>query len=378
MNRLVKEKIPIDTLTLNNQLKSTNDLKACGDIPYLAFLSKSVPTAANAMTYAKVIKTDSNRRKLLSIAKSLEAEAWNGDPDELIDDTVKLLNGIQMTETNKPYVHVAELVKPVSDDMINNEVKKRGIPSYLTKLDGYVGCMENGDLIVIAGRPGMGKTAMALSMGYQQAKNGYRVGIVTMDMTKERLTRRLLCHEFDADLSEYITGIGGDPRKIVQGAGVLYDLPIYIADAGKLTVPDLERRIKLMVRKEGVDIIYVDYLQQIKARGGNREQQVAEASRTLKALAKDLNVPIIALAQLNRALELRDDKEPRLSDLRESGQIEQDAEIIMFPYRDEVYNEDSKYKGQVKIILGKTRDSGAVRGFVVTAFIAKSMRFTDL
>jgi replicative DNA helicase len=369
--------VAIDTITLNSQLKSTGHLEEAGGSIYLTMLT-DVATAANVAHYADIVLKHSKSRKIVEIANRLSIAAERDDPDELIHTAVNYLNDLQVSGAERPYIKVGDIVREVAHELIEKKPEQRGIPTYLEKVDRYMGSMEKGDLIVIAGRPSMGKTALALSMLYKQAKNNYRVGMITMDMSEKRLTRRLLCHENDTDLSDYVAGEGQEPQEIIQAAGVLYNLPIFIADAGKLTVQDLEKRVKLMVRKDMVDIIYVDYLQQIAAKGTNREQEVARASITLKSLAKDLNIPIVALAQLNRKLEERIDKRPRLSDLRESGQIEQDAEVILFPYRDEVYNDNSKYKGQAEIIFGKTRDSGAAGGSVFTAFLAPSMRFADL
>jgi replicative DNA helicase len=327
----------------------------------------------------KLVKQESQRRELTKLGHSL-LHIEDADVGELLEETAKKLDELNVVIEEKPYIQVGEIVGDVATSLINGSPRERGIPTYLSKLDYNIGSIEPSDYWVIAGRPGMGKTAMALSMMYQQACNGYRVGMVTMDMSKERLTRRLLCHERDAHLDLLVKSRAGEGemRKITEGAVKLHDLPIFIADVGGLTVSDLERRVRMMVNKDEVQIVYIDYLQQVRAPGGNREQEVAKASATVKALCKNLGIPIIALAQLNRSVETRDNKEPRISDLRESGAIEQDAEIILFPYREEHYDPHSEYAGTVKVIFGKARDSGAISKFVRLAFIKQSMRFADL
>jgi replicative DNA helicase len=346
-----------------------------------------IGTSAGFNHYVKLVKRESQRRQLSMLGHSL-LHIDDVDIDELLETTAKRLDEINVVLETKPYQHVSDGLAKIATELVNPKNRESMIPTYLSTIDRNLGGIERGDYWVIAGRPGMGKTAMALSMAYQQAKNGYGVGIVTMDMTATKLKRRLLCHERDAHLDALIKDKAGeyDYTKITKGAQVLSELPIYIADMGKLTTRDLERRVRMMVKKDNIQVVYIDYLQQIQAVGGTREQEVGSASATLKAIAKDMNVSVIALAQLNRALEVRpyhedifkNGKVPRMSDLRESGRIEQDTEVILFPYRDEVYNPSSDHSGTVHIFYGKTRDSAAATNFSKVKFFKESMRFADL
>ncbi len=378
---------PSDLVTITNWLKKEQRLDDVGGPAYLAMLVDQVPTTANISHYARIVYEKAVLRHVISgagdiIQKGYEAK---GDVDQYLDQAEKIIFEIAQRKVSQSFVHVKDIVKD-SFKMIEKLYEKKeavtGVPTGFEEFDKLTSGLQPSDLIIIAGRPSMGKTALALNMaGHASIHAGHRVAVFSLEMSKEQLVQRLLCSEARVDSSRLRVGFlhENDWPKLTKAAGGLSEAPLYIDDMAAQTVLEMRAKCRRLQREKGLDLVVIDYLQLV--RGGSkfsdsREREISDISRSLKALAKELHIPVVALSQLNRSVESRQDKRPQLSDLRESGALEQDADVIAFVYRDEVYNKESPDKGMAEIIIGKQRN-GPI-GTARLAFLNSYTRFENL
>ncbi|HJV34160.1 replicative DNA helicase [Geomonas sp.] len=380
---------PCDLITMTTILRKKGELEEVGGGAYLATLVDYVPMAANIAYYCKIVKEKCITRRVISAATDLVSKGFEDkvDVEELLDTAQKVIFEISENKLRPAYFQVCDILK----DTIKNiellyEKKEQvtGVPSGYTDLDKITTGFHAGDLVIIAGRPAMGKTTFALNVAQYAAINAapcYPAAIFSLEMPKEQLVERLLCSEARVDLGKLRSGHlqENDWPKLTKGAGALHDAKIFIDDTPSISVMELRSKARRLKAEHDIGIVVIDYLQLM--RGGpnpeSRQQEISEISRSLKALAKELCIPVVALSQLNRGLEQRTDKRPMMSDLRESGAIEQDADIIMFVYRGEVYDKENEdLKGKAEIIIGKHR-SGPI-GTVDLAFRGEYTRFENL
>ncbi|MDI6744341.1 MAG: replicative DNA helicase [Thermodesulfovibrionales bacterium] len=368
MIELFEKNEPIDLITISEELRKRNDLDAVGGEPYLSALASQVPTAANIKYHSKIIREKSLMRSLIKSASEIAGKVYedNMDADELVDNAERIIFNISDKRIKASFVTLKDLIKGSFETIEYLYDKKSaitGIASGFTQVDELTSGFQRGDLIVIGGRPSMGKTAFSLDIArYVGVELKEPVAIFSLEMSKEQLALRMLCSEARVDSNSVRKGFirKDDWSKLTNAAGKLTEAPIFIDDSSNINVLEMRakaRRLKL--EHKGLSLIVVDYLQLMRGRGGfdkNREQEISEISRSLKALSKELGVPVIALSQLNRGVEQRNDKRPNLSDLRESGAIEQDADVIIFLYRDEFYNKDSNDRGKAEINVAKQRN----------------------
>ena len=377
---------PIDAVTLSEELKKTNILDECGGLEMISRLASSVPSAANVIYYANMVKSFSIRRTAIHEASEVINNAYDTEKnlDEFIDETEQRILSISDEKTEKSFTHIGDIAQDalqLVERLYDKKKSVTGVSSGFSKLDDITAGFQKASLFILAARPGVGKTALALTFAQNVAlREELAVGIFSLEMSKEEVFMRMLSSEARVSNSKLKTGKfpESDFPKIVEAASRLTDAPIYIDDTGGLTITELKAKARRLAREKKLGLIIVDYLQLMRSPTYkySREQEIADISRSLKGLAKELNIPIIALSQLNRSVEGRDEKRPRIADLRESGAIEQDADIIAFIYRDEMYNPDTKDKGIAEIILGKHR--AGPTGTVRVAFSGEYTRFDQL
>lgn len=378
---------PVDIITLTDYLRKTNELESIGGIAYLSFLANSILTPANVRHHAKIVRGKALLRFLLSAASQITSKVYEDDldADEMVDYAERVIFEIAEKRIKVSFANMKDVINDTFKTIEYLYEKKEavtGIPSGFKDLDELTSGFQRGDLIIIGGRPGMGKTAFAMNIAQHVAINTTEpVAIFSLEMSKEQLGIRMLCSEGMVNSSNVKKGqISRDVwSKLTSAASRLGGAPIFIDDSSAITVLEIRakaRRLKL--EHGGLGLVIVDYLQLMRSRGGfeRREQEISDISRSLKALAKELKVPVIALSQLNRGVEQRPNKRPVLADLRESGAIEQDADVIIFLYREEIYNKTNPaIKGKAEVILEKQRN-GPTDKLNVT-FLADSTRFVD-
>jgi len=377
---------PSDAVTLSEWLESNNELNNVGGLSYLGTLAKNTPTAANIKAYANIVRERSIMRQLVSVGTDIANSAYNPDgrdSKELLENAEQKVFQIaeQGAKGRQGYQNIRQLLTKAVDriDMLfQADSHITGVSTGFEDFDEKTAGLQPSDLIIVAGRPSMGKTTFAMNIAENAAiKSGAPVAVFSMEMPGDQLAMRMMSSLGSIDQHKLRTGKLADedwPR-ITSAVGILSEAPIYIDDTPALTPIDLRARARRLKREHGeLGLIVIDYLQLMQGSGKtneNRATEISEISRGLKALAKELHVPVIALSQLNRSLEQRQDKRPIMSDLRESGAIEQDADVIVFIYRDEVYNEDSPDKGKAEIIIGKQRN-----GPIGKVFLTFNGRFT--
>lgn len=380
---LAEEDKPCDIITISEWLESRNRLEAVGGLAYLGGLAKNTPSSANIVTYADIVRERSVLRQIIAVSTdtaNLCFETNGMETREILAEAESKIFSIRTQNTGdnglKPICSsIDELVNNL-DALIDNQ-GFMGIASGFDGLDEMLNGLHPSDLIILAGRPSMGKTSMAMNIAEHAALElQKKVAIFSLEQPASQLTQRLI-----TSISGFKFGKGFDSDRIpvmANAATRIKNAPIFIDDTGGLTPYELKARAKRMACQHGVDLIVVDYLQLMNAKSktsGTRNDEVSEISRQLKALAKELNVPVIALSQLNRGLEQRPNKRPVMADLRDSGAIEQDADVILFVYRDEVYNRDSNDKGTAEIIIAKHRNGAT--GTVRMVFNGERFRFDD-
>ncbi|HMK55095.1 MAG TPA: replicative DNA helicase [Dissulfurispiraceae bacterium] len=384
---LFEKNDPIDIVTVSDYLRKSGDIDIVGGVAYLSTLVDSVPTSANIRYHARIVREKALLRHLIRTATNITARVYedSSDPDELVDNAERMIFEIAEQRTKTSFATMKDVIKDTFK-MIEHLYDKKeaitGVASGFKDLDELTSGFQPGDLIVVGGRPGMGKTAFALNIAQNTAINMKEpVAVFSLEMSKEQLVMRMLCSESMVDSARVRKGFIGkeDWPKLTGAAGRLAEAPIFIDDSSALTVLEIRAKSRrLKMEHGGLSLVVVDYLQLMRSRGNfeRREQEISEISRSLKALAKELKVPVVALSQLNRSVESRHEKIPTLADLRESGAIEQDADVIIFLYRDEVYNKNSPHnRGTADIIIAKQR-SGPT-GTVKLSFEASCTRFHD-
>ena len=383
---LFENNIPLDIITVTELLQKKGELTNIGGATYLASLVDSVPTTANITHYAKIIKEKSILRSLIAKATDIVNLGFEASEDvaEILDKAEEAIFSITQQRIQTSYYSIKEIIKQTFEAIEELSSKKdsvTGIPTGFIDFDRLTAGLQPSDLIIIAGRPVMGKTSFTLNIAQHAAiRAGVPVGFFSLEMSKEQLALRMLCAEARINSQKIRSGFLSerDWLRLTDAAATLSEAPIFIDDTPALSVLEIRAKARRLKSEHNVGLIIVDYLQLMKGKGkvDTREREISEISRSLKALAKELNIPVVAVSQLNRRVEERENKRPRLADLRESGAIEQDADLIVFIYRDEVYNEDTPDKGIAEIIIGKQR-SGPT-GVVKLAFLDKYTRFENL
>lgn len=377
---------PIDTVSVSNELKKKKSLKSIGGLYYLTGLVDKVPTAANIETYASIVKEKGILRDLISASHHMSKKAFESREDvaTILDEAEQSIFSLTQQKDNKLFEHIQPILTKAIQNLEKMQSKKGavvGVPSGIIDLDNVTAGFRKSDLIVIAGRPSMGKTALALSIARNASlESRVPTAIFSLEMSSDQLAQRLLSSEARIDGHEARTGRLQTARwkDVVIASGKLADAPLFIDDTPALSILDLRSRARRLKREENIGLLVVDYLQLMQGprRSENRQQEISYITQSLKALAKELDIPIIALSQLSRAVESRTDKRPVLSDLRESGAIEQDADLVIFLYRPFVYdNKKVEEKGLAYLIVAKQR-SGPTRTVKAT-FIDTYARFEN-
>ena len=379
---------PVDLVTLSNALKERGHLEEIGGATYLATLVDTVPLAVNAKHYAEIIHDKASLRRLIEKANEITKECFEdkGNIDEIIDFAESSIFEISKNKHKQSFYPISEIIDgniETLEERQGNKTLVTGVPTGFTRLDNLTSGLQKSDLIILAARPSMGKTAMALNIARNAAVDAnVPVAIFSLEMSKEQLSMRLLCSEARIDSSRLRGGFFSmeDWRKLTDAAGVLSEAPIFVDDTPDISVMGIRAKARRLKMDKDIGLIIIDYLQLMKGRmsAERRDLEISEISRSLKALAKELDVPVMALSQLNRMLEQRNDKRPRLSDLRESGALEQDADVVAFIYRDELYNNDENNpkKGTADILLRKQRNGPT--GEVILTFLDTYTRFENL
>lgn len=410
----------IDRVTLVNHLRDRGELEAVGGPAVIPDLADAVPTAANLKHYATIVRKKGMLRRLIDSATTIVQEAYEAsDPDHAVDAAEKAIFEVAKAKAKQGITPVSDIVADAFtriEKLAEQRKAITGVSTGILRLDHMLSGLQPSDLIIVAGRPSMGKTAFSVGIGLHAATEEYRrVAIFSLEMSKESLVTRMLCSEGRIDASKLRIGglVEDDWPRLARAAGRLSEAPIFIDDTGSISVLELrakcrrlaadqKREVEIELRREmaelksrgeavdedeyrqrweshsGLELVVVDYLQLMRGGGStqSREQEISEISRGLKALAKELNIPVVALSQLNRGVEQRTDKRPGIADLRESGAIEQDADVIMFVYRDEVYNKETEERGVAEIIIGKQRN-GPI-GVAKCKFFHEFTRFENL
>ncbi len=383
---LYNQRKNVDLITLSDKLKGDGILEQIGGVSYLSFLIDLVPSAANVEHYANIVKEKGVLRRLIKNATNIIAESYEstGNSDEVVDNAERLIFEVADLKQRTQSVHIKDLVRQSIeklDFLYQRKQHVTGIPTGFEKFDHMTSGLQNSDLIIIAGRPSMGKSALAISMAeYVGIEQKQGVAVFSLEMSKEQLVQRMLCSQARVDAHKVRSGFlaPADWPKLTAAAGRLSESKIFIDDTPAISVLELRAKARRLKANQGVELIILDYLQLMRStvQSESRQQEISEISRSLKALARELNVPVIALSQLSRAVESRQDHKPQLSDLRESGAIEQDADLVVLLMREEYYNPTEENKGVADVMIAKQRN-GPV-GTVKLAFIKEYMRFENL
>ena len=385
---LFQENVPIDVLTVNEWLKKKNHLDAIGGPAYLAELVELVPTAAHVDYHARVVREKSILRALIRTATAIVTDSYEADEDvaALLDRAERAILEISQGKATSGFADLQSVLKDSFRQLESLAARKEpitGLPTGFNDLDRQTAGLQPSDLIIIAGRPSMGKTTLALNVAsYAGMQTGKPIAIFSLEMSKEQLALRMLCAEAKVDSAKLRTGFlaGSDWGLLTTAAGDLSgQAHIYIDDTPMQTALDIRAKARRLRSEQGdLGLVIVDYLQlmQGRARAENRQQEISDITRALKALARELHVPVVALSQLSRAVEQRKPPKPQLSDLRESGAIEQDADVVALLYRDEVYNEDSDERGVAEVNIAKHRNGPT--GTLRLAFRGEFTRFDNL
>lgn len=378
-------RIPPDTRTVSEELRRRERLDAIGGIPYLANLVEIVPTSYHVEYYARIVERTALLRKLIDAGGKIAALGYDeqDDLESTLDRAEQTLFEVSQRRSTQDFVHIGQVVDSYYEQ-INYLQEHRGevvgVPTGFRDLDEITGGFQRSDLIILAARPSVGKTSCAMSIAYNVATmHQATVGVFSLEMSREQLVQRLLAMDTGIDTHKLRTGHvrESELQTVMEAMGRLSAAPIYIEDTPGLSVMEVRSKARRLQSQAGVDLLVIDYLQLMQGRrSDNRVQEVSEISRGLKALARELNVPVIALSQLSRAVEGRQSHVPMLSDLRESGSIEQDADIVMFIYREELYDRETDKKGIAELHIAKHRN-GPV-GVVPMRFDASTTRFMDL
>ncbi|MCX5681825.1 MAG: replicative DNA helicase [Candidatus Omnitrophica bacterium] len=384
--KLYNEQKNVDLITLSDELKSQGILEHVGGVTYLTLLIDLVPSATNIEYYSNIVREKSIQRQLIRNATQILAESYNpgADVDELVDGAENLIFQIATARERQKAVHIKELIKETIKTIDNLYQKKEyvtGIPTGFVEFDQKTSGLQKSDLIVVAGRPSMGKSAWAMTVAeYAAIEHKAGVVIFSLEMSKEQLVQRMLCAHGRVDAHKVRTGflLPSDWPKLTAAAGKLSAAPIFIDDTPAISVLELRTKARRLKAAHDISLIIVDYLQLMRGsqRADSRQQEISDISRSLKALAREVGVPVIAISQLSRAVESREDHRPQLSDLRESGAIEQDADLVVLLLREEYYNPTEENKGIAELHIAKQRNGPT--GIVKVTFIKEYMKFENL
>lgn len=376
---------PIDLITLIEELRKEGHLDSVGGISYLTSLSTIVPTTSNVRYYANIVKEKSVMRQLIKASNEIINLGYDGstDVEEILDKAEKKIFDISQEKASDDFQPINMVLQDTYDmieNLYSNKSDVTGITTGFTDLNKKINGLQRTDLILVAARPAMGKTAFSLNLVQNAAlKGGASVAVFSLEMSKEQLVQRMLSAQSNVELSKIKTGTLGesDWPRIIDAMAVLSEANIFIDDTPGIKISEIRSKCRKLKIEKGLDFIMIDYLQLMEGDGKNenRQQEIAKISRSLKILAKELECPVVALSQLSRSPELRKDHRPILSDLRESGSIEQDADIVMFLYRDEYYHDDSEKKNIGEIIVAKNRHGET--GNVELVWFGAIQKFAD-
>ncbi len=383
--RLFDASKPVDLVTLSEELKNSGELEGIGGASYLATLAECVPTAANISHYAKIVKEKYILRSLINASTQIITNSFESEEkvDNILDKAEQIIFDIISKRIEVGFIHLKEIIKnsiETIDNLYQRKVSITGMPSGFIKFDEMTAGFQPSDLIVIAGRPSMGKSALSTCIAeYVGVINKIPVGIFSLEMSKEQLVQRMLCSHARIDAHKVRTGYlsRSDWPKLTNAAGKLSESPIFIDDSPALTSLELRAKARRLKSRHNVNLIIIDYLQLMRGVGGseNRQQEISEISRSFKALARELSIPVIAISQLSRAVEARQTRRPQLSDLRESGAIEQDADVVVLIFREEYYGSTPENRGLAEIILAKQRNGPT--GSIKLTFVNEYARFEN-
>jgi replicative DNA helicase len=387
---LTDRREPVDLVTLKDELARGNELEEVGGPAYISALTDGVPRSANVEFYAKIVKEKSTLRRLIQSANEVLGRAYDAEEnaDDLLDEAERSIFEIADQKMRTGFVHVGELAAggyQLIEQLQAHKGLVTGVPSGFLDLDTLTSGFQKSDLVIVAARPSMGKTSFVLNIAMHcGVEAGKTVGIFSLEMTKEQLFMRMLTSEARVDAHRFRGGFLGeqDYARIVDAFGRMHDAKVFIDDTPSLGILEMRAKSRRLKLEHGLDMLVVDYLQLMQGRGRfeNRQQELASISRALKILAKELGVPILALSQLSRAPEARGDHRPQLSDLRESGALEQDADVVLFIFREEMYSNDGEprpeMEGIAEILIGKQRNGPT--GTVRLAFLKQFTRFENL
>jgi len=387
MVELAQENEPVDLITVTARLQDKQQLEDIGGVSYLGQLANAVPTAANVEYYAQIVEEKSLLRRLIRTATQIVSSGYAAPEDvgELLSDAERRIMELSQRRSSSGFVSIRDVLMDVFEQvefLYHHKGGTTGIPSGFPDLDRMTSGFQRSDLIIVAARPSVGKTTFALNIAQNVGVRAKEtVAIFSLEMDAVQLVQRMICAEANVDAGRLRTGRleADDWEKLTMAIGTLSEANIYIDDSPVITVSDIRAKCRRLKREKGLGMIVIDYLQLIQGRGRpgeNRQQEVSEISRTLKQIARELDVPVIALSQLSRGVEQRQDKRPLLSDLRESGSIEQDADIVAFLYRDDYYDKETEKKNIVEIIIAKQRN-GPV-GTVELVFLKNFNKFVSL
>ncbi len=386
MSNLFTRQKAVDLVTVREELKSQGLLEEVGGASYLASLTTVVPTAANVQHYAKIVKEKGLLRSLIATATQIVGECYENqdDVEALLDKAEQILFELTTKSTTSEAIFLKEMLKDSIETIERLYQRKElvtGIPTGLHDLDVQTAGLQPSDLIIVAGRPSMGKSALAACMAeHAGVVERIPVAIFSLEMSKEQLVHRMLCAHARVDVHKARTGFlsQSDWPRLTNAAGKLSEAPILVDDTPAISALELRAKARRLKSQHKVGLIIVDYLQMMRGplRLENRQQEISEISRSLKAMAKELHVPVIAISQLSRAPEQREDRRPQLADLRESGALEQDADVVVLLFREELYHPSDENRGRAEIIIAKQRN-GPV-GSIHLTFLKEFTRFENL
>ncbi len=376
----------IDLVTLKEQMSRAGELERAGGVAYLSSLVEGVPRATNVPYYARIVKDKAVLRDLISAANRISQAAFD-QPEEtqsVLDEAEKSIFAIAEDALHVGFEPVSSIIKTTFktiDELSEKREFITGIPTGFVEFDELTSGLQSSDLIIVAARPAMGKTSFCMNIAqYVGLKTGKTVGVFSLEMSKEQLVLRMLCGEARVDMHKLRSGFLSekDWAKLVQGVSDMSQAKIFIDDTASISVMEMRAKTRRLKLEHGLDLVIVDYLQLMQGRGrfDNRTQEISNISRSLKGLAKELNVPVVALSQLSRATESRGGHRPQLSDLRESGALEQDADLVVFIFREEEYNATPDNRGIAELVIGKQRNGPT--GSIKMAFIKEYTRFENL
>lgn len=384
--KLNENREPVDLITVTEALRTAKILEQVGGVMYLTTLTETVPTTANVLYYCQIVEEKAILRRLINTTSEILSKAYDGadDVETLLDDAERKVLDIAQKRRVENYHHIKDILLSTFErieELYNSDGGITGVPTGFPDLDERTSGLQPSDLILIAARPSMGKTAFALNIAQNAAiRHKVPVAIFSLEMSKEQLVQRMLCSESNVDSHRLRTGklMEDDWPRLARAMGPLSQAPIFIDDTPGITALEIRGKARRIKAEHGLGLIIIDYLQLMSGSGRseNRQQEISDISRSLKALARELSVPVVALSQLSRAPEMRADHRPILSDLRESGSQEQDSDLVAFLYRDDYYNPDTEQKNIAEVIIAKQRNGPT--GTVKLVWLSRFTKFASI